>query len=308
MDKSKHKTGKKMDKNNGKEKSPLFVSDVKNLKENLKIKEILRTVKMNSSMRLKSPQCSKTINNKDVNDNQDCFESASQELQDHTTVESNPSATNHNVITSTLNVDTGTSDNDLQKNEGIKVTIYEVPNTCTESNDSLSSNTLSENCNDLKESKINEEITETDTNANEVTSSSKSANNISNLKPRDRKLSLDQTILSRRAGLSQSELDLNLIGKSPLERKSSFFRKKMDNFLKNTTEIFKRQSQSFKSQPTQRRGSKSISLQSLTDKNYPSNGYNNDGTLQIPQVIYIWSRNIINYSTICDLCYKYNHT
>ncbi|XP_013147496.1 PREDICTED: uncharacterized protein LOC106110278 isoform X1 [Papilio polytes] len=283
MDKSKHKTGKKMDKNNGKEKSPLFVSDVKNLKENLKIKEILRTVKMNSSMRLKSPQCNKTINNKDVNDNQDCFESASQELQDHTTVESNPSATNHNVITSTLNVDTGTSDNDLQKNEGIKVTIYEVPNTCTESNDSLSSNTLSENCNDLKESKNNEEITGTDNNANEVTSSSKPANHMTNLKPRDRKLSLDQTILSRRAGLSQSELDLNLIGKSPLERKSSFFRKKMDNFLKNTTEIFKRQSQSFKSQPTQRRGSKSISLQSLTDKNYPSNGYNNDGTLQIPQ-------------------------
>ncbi|KPI91819.1 Pleckstrin-likey domain-containing family G member 5 [Papilio xuthus] len=284
MDKSKHKTGKKMDKNNGKEKSPLFVSDVKNLKENLKIKEILRTVKMNSSMRLKSPQSSKTVNNKDLNDNHDCFESASQELQEHMVDETNPSATNHNVITSTLNVDTETSDNDLQKNEGIKVTIYEVSD-CTESNDSSQSNTISQNCSDSKESNINDEKTEMNNIDTKVTSSPKPTNNVATLKPRDRKLSLDQTILSRRSGLSQSELDLNLIGKSPLERKSSFFRKKMDNFLKNTTEIFKRQSQSVKSQPTQRRGSKSISLQSLNDKSYPSNGYNNDGTLQIPQDI-----------------------
>ncbi|XP_013179416.1 PREDICTED: uncharacterized protein LOC106126348 isoform X2 [Papilio xuthus] len=284
MDKSKHKTGKKMDKNNGKEKSPLFVSDVKNLKENLKIKEILRTVKMNSSMRLKSPQSSKTMNNKDLNDNHDCFESASQELQEHMVDDTNPSATNHNVITSTLNVDTETSDNDLQKNEGIKVTIYEVSD-CTESNDSSQSNTISQNCSDSKESNINDEKTEMNNIDTKVTSSPKPTNNVATLKPRDRKLSLDQTILSRRSGLSQSELDLNLIGKSPLERKSSFFRKKMDNFLKNTTEIFKRQSQSVKSQPTQRRGSKSISLQSLNDKSYPSNGYNNDGTLQIPQDI-----------------------
>ncbi|XP_045542074.1 uncharacterized protein LOC106716982 [Papilio machaon] len=285
MDKSKHRTGKKMDKNNCKEKSPLFVSDVKNLKENLKIKEILRTVKMNSSMRLKSPQNNKAMNNKDLNDNHDCFERCSQEQQDHMVDELNPSATNHNVITSTLNVDTETSDNDLQNNEGIKVTIYDVSDTCTESNDSSVSYVLSENCSESKESKINDEKTETNNNANEVTSSRKPINNIAALKPRDRKLSLDQTILSRRSGLSQSELDLNLIGKSPLERKSSFFRKKMDNFLKNTTEIFKRQSQCGKSQPTERRGSKSISLQSLTDKSYPSNGYNNDSTLQIPQEI-----------------------
>ncbi|CAG4961977.1 unnamed protein product [Parnassius apollo] len=57
----------------------------------------------------------------------------------------------------------------------------------------------------------------------------------------------------------------------------------MDSFLKNTTEIFKRQSSGGSSQPIQRRGSKSISLQSLSEQSSPSNGHYRENTLHNQQ-------------------------
>lgn len=261
-----------------KEQSPLFISDVKAIKENLKIKEILRTVKMNSSLQIKAPKGSKVMQNKEFNDNDDIFgvdlNSEDQKSENQNSEEQNksepPSATNLDVVV----IDNSNEDNNESKPEEVvdksdesNESEGEVIAACDENNISVDATThesisvpevLSDFVVITEESKQNTPVVP------DVKIDFLLPNDSSAVKARDRKLSLDQTMLSRRGGLSQSELDLNLIGKSPLERKSSFFRKKMDSFLKNTTEIFKRQSIS-RSQSIQRRGSMSVSLQSLNE-------------------------------------------
>ncbi|KAJ0183729.1 hypothetical protein K1T71_000152 [Dendrolimus kikuchii] len=294
MDKIKQKPRKeKPMKHVEKGKSQSFITDVKTLKENLKIREILRTVKMNSSMRIKAPRGSKVMTNKDFNDNEndglfaDCSHSDNHDISDL------PSAINPNVVFNNVVID---------KEE----TIAEV----TDSRDINES--IDSPAEDISRDIVNDEYQNIDENENEnglgdtnainikihrsnsvseglvdfvvISDTMKSVETTPELrmppspnddlpvKTRDRKMSLDHTILTRREGLSQSELDLHSIGKSPLERKSSFFRKKMDSFLKNTTEIFKRQSLGSKSQTISRRGSMSVSLQSLNE----NSTYNDD--------------------------------
>ncbi|KAL0852276.1 hypothetical protein ABMA28_000484 [Loxostege sticticalis] len=287
-----------------KDKSNTFMADVKSMKENLKIREILRTVKMNSSMRIKAPRGSKIMQNKDFNDNDDFDEVQNGE-------EETPSATNQEMVRTmevlaneTLN-ENSTNDFETSNTESIDQPSSST-NKSDESNeihkhslDTVNSTDCSGNTNNVSEKteKTSEEMERTSEQSekpNEKTENDKSENasnpeksvietpsvvvdnvasdlaivagtaTLPKNKPltqiRERKLSLDQTMLNRRESLSQSELDLHLIGKSPLERKSSFFRKKMESFLKNTTEIFKRQSSQLS-----RRGSMSVSLQSLNE-------------------------------------------
>ncbi|CAB3225138.1 unnamed protein product [Arctia plantaginis] len=247
------------------DKSPLFITDVKTIKENLKIKEILRTVKMNSSMRIKAPKGSKVMQNKDFNDNDDIFEGEIN-AEDLDMTEAT-SATNPDVI---VNSNHRVSSDDVIETYVVNDTNEEaVQNTISDSNEQDTSidttlhkaNSEPEIMSDL--ALISNEEKQKDSVIPDVKIDSPLPSECSHVKARDRKLSLDQTMLSRREGLSQSELDLNSIGKSPLERKSSFFRKKMDSFLKNTTEMFKRQTS--KNQSIQRRGSMSVSLQSLNE-------------------------------------------
>nr|XP_049692648.1 uncharacterized protein LOC110378206 isoform X2 [Helicoverpa armigera] len=259
-----------------KDQSPLFITDVKAIKENLKIKEILRTVKMNSSMRIKAPKGSKVMQNKDFNDNEDIF-GGEQSTEVPINTEP-PSATNPDVIVTNTN---GEEINEETSEEASEAKPEEeVPSDKTDESDGESTVDVNENNGSIN-TQIHESVSVPEALSDFVLiNDDENKQNIqdisdvkimlpplgesSHVKARDRKLSLDQTMLSRRGGLSQSELDLNSIGKSPLERKSSFFRKKMDSFLRNTTEIFKRQSIS-RSQSIQRRGSMSVSLQSLTE-------------------------------------------
>lgn len=267
MDKSKQKSGKK-EKTKVVEKYPLFGSDVRNLKENIKIKEILRTVKMNSSMRIKAPQGSKIMNNKDFNENDDCFEEASASNSQTDISEESPSATNTDVVTSAEIID-------VEQNSKTSQNIDKETSQVTHPDKSE---------NDPQALNIHLESMKSNICDVNISHPPKSSDEIARLKQRERKLSLDQTMLSRREGLSQSEMDLHSIGKSPLERKSSFFRKKMDSFFRNTTEIFKRQSQNEKSQPTTRRGSMSLSLQSLNEENTLGNDRYNENLLHNQQV------------------------
>lgn len=280
MDRFRQKIKKdKPQKHADRDKSNLFIADVKAIKENLKIKEILRTVKMNSSMRVKAPRGSKVMNSKDFHDNDDFIDDSCKSEAQEQEEELTPSAMNPNVVISGLDTDEA------------KFTDEPSSTDVNESNTDISSETTVENSNEIAKDCENLEIddstqTELSSQTKTIDESERSENEPvlnyvtasgdksslyippiqgTHLKSRDRKLSLDHTILTRREGLSQSELDLHLIGKSPLERKSSFFRKKMESFLKNTTEIFKKQSLGSKPQPIKRRGSMSVSLQSLNE-------------------------------------------
>ncbi|CAG9558141.1 unnamed protein product [Danaus chrysippus] len=235
----------------------VFITDVKSIKENLKIKEILRTVKMNSSMRLKGPPGSKIMSNKDFNDD-DCPE----EFQ--TNHSNEPlSACNPDVVVSELekNKEYEDSEDCLIKNSEPDTEVVDLE----KENEEV---TLVQDSNGDKQDLISKEDKQDDVdvnneNSNIVVNDVYTKPKIRPEKLLDRKLSLDQSILSRRQGFSQSELDLHSLGKSPLERKVSFFRKKMDSFVRNTTEMFKRQNDSL-----QRRGSMSMSLQSLNEKSH----------------------------------------
>ncbi|XP_028162162.1 uncharacterized protein LOC114354102 isoform X2 [Ostrinia furnacalis] len=261
-----------------KDKSSLFIADVKSMKENIKIREILRTVKMNSSMRIKAPRGSKIMQNKDFNDNDDFDEAQNSEgasdREPHSAINQEMMKTVDDTVTDTLNVETsdqqncGSEDdanNERKENpEDSPYTEQNVPQIETPS-ESAASDEVDVNS-DHNSEKIKIVITSrsNDNLAVDPAVSPEIAASVPKGKLtqcRERKLSLDQTMLNRRESFSQSELDLHSIGKSPLERKSSFFRKKMDSFLKNTTEIFKRQSSHLS-----RRGSISVSLQSLNEK------------------------------------------
>lgn len=253
----------------GKDPTPML-TDVKSIQENLKIKEILRTVKMNSSMRIKAPRGSKVMQNKDFIDNEDIFEKEPNcENVEH------PNATNPNVVLNSNCMEINENDSD-DKTETATENNEQNEDTLCESNDKNSSidKTAEDSVTETENISNIKSITEEDKQINipDVKIDLLPPSDVPHVKPRDRKLSLDQTMLTRREGLSQSELDLNSIGKSPLERKSSFFRKTMDSFLKNTTEYFKRQSIS-RSQSIQRRGSMSMSLQSLNENTVCNGDY-----------------------------------
>lgn len=277
MQRTKHKSKKeKPIKYIDKDKGSSFITDIKTIKENLTIKEMLRTVKMNSSMRIKAPRGSKVMQNKDFNDNENFFEDASSNEGSETSEA--PSATNPDVVINNsiieeyASVHINETCNSCDNDKIIKPdSSADLENPCEPSPDRsslLNLNSLSESLVDYVDADV--ESIPTTPVLPEINIPESPVEN-SHVKTRDRKLSLDHTLLSRREGFSQSELDLHSIGKLPLERKSSFFRKKMDSFLKNTTEIFKRQSFQSKSQCPKRRESMSVSLQSLNEKN-PYNG------------------------------------
>lgn len=271
-----------------KDKSPLFITDVKTIKENIKIKEILRSVKMNSSMRIKAPRGSVVMNNNDFIDVQDDHLDVNNEIQNETLPNDLQEATNSDLV----NQITQSCDQVLTNNEDKIIRTTEEQNDLKPSDDSddikiditeAQSIPLMDNTESNHE--VNREITKDNETALDTEPRSKRNSECPAIvKTRERKLSLDHTMLTRREGLSQSEMDLHSIGKSPLERKSSFFRKKMDSFLKNTTEIFKRQSLSSKSQPVIRRGSMSVSLQSLNEKTTIDGDEYNKSTLSSQQV------------------------
>ncbi|KAJ2953989.1 hypothetical protein O0L34_g2202 [Tuta absoluta] len=279
MERVKHKSKKdKQQKQADKDNSSTFISDVKSIKENLKIKEILRTVKMNSSMRIKAPRGSKVMNNKDFNHNDDIFEEDHNHRagsDDHLQSEPSPSATNRDVILNPEDIDI-VDTKEIKTDTADDAIIMRLEGNKHEQNEQKDKHDSHRNEMTMKIIMENDDAAESSNDSNiEYKRSTIDGSAYSNLKfpvdnrhimNRDRKLSLDQTMLTRREGLSQSELDLNSIGKSPLERKSSFFRKKMESFFKNTTEIFKRQSLSGKPDGVQRRGSMSASLQSLNEK------------------------------------------
>ncbi|XP_045784758.1 uncharacterized protein LOC123880605 [Maniola jurtina] len=264
MERFKKLKKEKPGRSSSKDKQPLFITDVKSIKENIKIKEILRTVKMNSSMRLKAPPGSKVMNNKDFNDD-DCFEESSTNQSSSEIW----SATNPDVVVSSAEQKENEIDSDCDSRESTQ-----------KSDNEKDINTVVENkqrtCNEIMEPVSIEQSSDSPKENCDISQKEPIKANTDNILPngkpndnsRDRKLSLDHTMLSRLEGLSQSELDLHSIGKSPLERKSSFFRKTMDSFVRNTTEIFKKQNKSL-----QRRVSMSVSLQSLNDKSLTSNDY-----------------------------------
>lgn len=266
MDRLRHKQKKeKQTKNVDKEKAHSCIKDVKSIQDNLKIKEILRTVRMNNSMRY--PRGSKVTNSNCFNE-KELFDDDHQAAEGLQTIEplcaTNPvlvpSAQNgcsiieseHVILNyNDINSDVNDDDSVVQKLDIVHENTHKITNEISK---------------DQKESledshgvdRIPKETQDVETQKDPGNK------NILLLKNRERKLSLDQTMLTRR--ISQSDLDLHSIGKSPLERKSSFFKKKMENFLKNTTEIFKRQSLSNKVGLNRRRESMSVSLQSLTEK------------------------------------------
>lgn len=265
MDRLRHKQKKeKPIKNIDKEKTHYFIKDVKTIQENLKIKEILRTVRMNSSMRV--PRGSKVTNSKDVNDNDFLFAGEVYSAEEQQSIEP-LSATNRELVPSTY------SDSNVTESEHIILNYNDI-------NPEVSDDHFVEQKLDIVYDNTNEIINEISKDQEESLKDTQEIERIAEENPdvkvqkepenkkilllinRERKLSLDQTMLTRR--ISQSELDLHSIGKSPLERKSSFFKKKMDSFFKNTTEIFKR-SLSNKVEQERRRGSMSVSLQSLNE-------------------------------------------
>lgn len=262
MDRLRHKQKKeKPTRNIDKEKTHSFLKDVKTIQENLKIKEILRTVRMNSSVRV--PRGSKVMKGKDFNDKEVLFDEKFSSTEGQQTIEP-VSATNPVIVPSTYD------DSNVTESKHF---IFNYKNSDGNDDDSVEQklDIVHENTNKII-NEISKDQEETLKDTQEIDRLPKETpdvmvqkeqenKKIMPLKNRERKLSLDQTMLTRR--ISQSELDLHSIGKSPLERKSSFFKKKMDSFFKNTTEIFKRQSLSNKAEIERRRGSKSVSLQSL---------------------------------------------
>ncbi|XP_038216605.1 uncharacterized protein LOC119835700 [Zerene cesonia] len=280
MDKFKQKLKKdKSVQNNTQDKKEMLVADVKCIRENLKIREILRNVKMNRSMRLKAPPGSKVMNNKDFGDNDDFFEESLKEEDDKD--QEPPCAKNPDVVVTHTDF---SDDNTIGSNEDIEKCDFE--NEPTEENSDSDKNSTgvltSETVEDHDVYKLEsfEPVKRSDSVSPDNRSIQQLLNEMPATKVRDRKLSLDQSTLNRRVGFTQSELDLHSLGKSPLERKSSFFRKKMDSFLRNTTDLFKRQSLTGKCQPVQRRGSMSVSLQSLNENCDNSNEGSQDESVQ----------------------------
>ncbi|XP_052752715.1 uncharacterized protein LOC113520702 isoform X2 [Galleria mellonella] len=264
-----------------KEKPNMYISDAKTLKENIKITEILRTVKMNSSMRIKAPRGSKVMQNKDFSDN-DSFGAVINDdgKQCLDSLSTRNSLINDNIINIievankncvSCNQESNTDKTGAELDKTIRADVSETTENKTNSQLDNSSSKL-----------VNGDLDRS--NSNQITPTTSITNEYSNLKSRERKLSLDHTMLMRRDSLSQSEMDLHSIGKSPLERKSSFFRKKWESFKKNASESFKKQSLGRSQSQLDRCGSVSVSMQSLNEKSESDNtdcclNNNNDGSV-----------------------------
>lgn len=267
MDRLRHKQKKeKPTKNVDKEKTHSFIKDVKTIQENLKIKDLLRSVRMNNSMRV--ARGSKVMNSEDLNDKVFYMDEEFNSAEGRHIIEP-LSATNPVMLSNTYN------DNNVTKSEHFILNYNDI-NSELNDDDSVeqkldieyknTNKMLNEISKDQEESlKEIQDVEKIPKERSDVEVQKEPENKkILLLKKNERKFSLDQSMLTRR--ISQSELDLHSIGKSPLERKSSFFKKKMDSFFKNTTEIFKRQSLSNKAELERPRGSISVSLQSLNEK------------------------------------------
>ncbi|XP_059059824.1 uncharacterized protein LOC131853048 [Achroia grisella] len=258
----KHKPMKHMDK----EEPNMYITDAKAIKENMKIKEILRTVKMNSSMRIKAPRGSKVMQN--FNDN-DSFGDVTNEdnKQNQNPMSTNNSLSNDNDI----NIVEVTNENCLNSNQetNIDTSGTEVDKSNTVDDDNTIETETDTKVESSPNTLVNGDVH--NTSSPQISQITSVINEYSNLKSRERKLSLDHTILMKRNSLSQSEMDLHSIGKSPLERKSSFFRKKWESFKKNASESFKKQSLAKSQSQLDRTGSVSVSLQSLNEKSERDN-------------------------------------
>ncbi|XP_061706336.1 uncharacterized protein LOC133517165 isoform X1 [Cydia pomonella] len=270
MDRFRQKTKKdKPMKHAEKEKSPMF-TDVKTIKENLKIKEILRSVKMNNSMRIKAPRGSVVMDKNEFTDVQEDGSDDHSDLQDTKPDDDLQEAKNFDIVNNLLHesknpnthLQNEISTNTEQQPEPYQDNLQLAHDTDYNNHSTQDTEMSASKVECMREPDVNQENLKSEESASKPDSLQTKTHIVKN---RERKLSLDNTMLTRRESLSQSEMDLHSIGKSPLERKSSFFRKKMDSFLKNTTEIFKRQSLGSKSHSMSRRGSMSVSLQSLNE-------------------------------------------
>lgn len=243
MDRLKQKLKKEKLALNTKEKC---VADVKCIKENIKIREILRNVKMNSSMRLKAPTGSKVMSNADFNDSEDCFDETPKDLNG--TFQQPPPATNYNVIVTYPDYEISSDLNNICHEQTSTLDRYK-------SNSETNLVTTVKNmCNQHQEKKT-ESVKRSESMIPDVSALSEILNRLPATMG-TRKTSLDQSHLGRR--FTQSEVDLNSLGKLPLERKSSFFRKKMNSFLRNTTHLFRQHSSV---------GKNTKSLRSLNENN-----------------------------------------
>ncbi|CAK1554169.1 unnamed protein product [Leptosia nina] len=271
MDKFKQKLKKDKTQQNCKEK---IVADVKCIKENIKIREILRNVKMNSSMRLKAPTGSKVMDNTDFSDYEDCFEN---DLVDEDTPRDDPPcAMNHDLILSHSEFSSMPCDlNNVKTNLKFEK--------CRSNSEANLSTTLLD-------------IVENRPNVNEVPTSVPEHFHTLPANCRNRKTSLDPTILNRK--ISQSELDLNSLGKSPLERKSTFFRKKMDSFLRNTSTFFRKQS-GMPPYNNQSVGRTAESLQCLNENRFEGDDiFHNNQLKQVTPEVSRSAASLVSESTI----------
>ncbi|KAH9637246.1 hypothetical protein HF086_006890 [Spodoptera exigua] len=203
-----------------KDQAPLFITDVKAIKENLKIKEILRTVKMNSSMRIKAPKGSKVMQNKDFNDNEDIF-GVDQTSDDQTNENQNtldpPSATNPDVVVVSNSNEERDEAKSEEPNDKPSESEEEILEDCIENESSSDTKmhesvSVPEGLQDFvlisEENKQDVEVTP------DVKIESPSPSEILHVKARDRKLSLDQTMLSRRGGLNEPYIPESMLNRA----------------------------------------------------------------------------------------------
>ncbi|XP_022123977.2 uncharacterized protein LOC110999289 isoform X2 [Pieris rapae] len=223
MDRLKQKLRKS---SNAKEK---YVADVMCIKENIKIREILRNVKMNSSMRLKAPTGSKVMNNTDYSDSED-FDGR---LKNENEIFQPPYAMNHDVIL--LYPEYASAPSNL--NEPTNHESHRTLERLRSNSEANLSNSLKNVCHFENNKLVKLEPVK---RSESMIPDTRCISEILHTSLRTRKMSLDQSVLDRR--FTQSELDLHSVGKLPLERKSSFFRKKMGSFFRNTAHLFKKKS------------------------------------------------------------------
>lgn len=293
METQSKKSKKRRPKIDEKDKLQLFPHDFKSIKENIK-KEFLRTVKINNSFRLKGSRDTgmenevvsdtENLKNNRVQENGIHSEQNSSVLVESLTADNNVTCeqklenNDNNKNCNDVEICSATNDNviGLLINETENMQLCESRVKEENSREQIDINTyeMCKNDSNVPQEVINEEVIET-----RQDNKDDSLNNVQGIDPsttlpvitttsqdsRNRKLSLDNSMLSRKGSWSQSEINLQSVGKSPLERKSSFFRKKFDKFFKNTSELFKNQSASLKNDKIQRRGSMSFSLQSLNN-------------------------------------------
>lgn len=282
MEKKEKKTKQqKSSKSGEKEKLPLFPHDLKSIKENFK-KEFLRTVKINNSFRVKGPRATKVV-----------MKSMDSEVEvdnNHIGIDNEINGNHSESIVTTSSVDKNCCNckcnEEYKYNENIKNSLQQPLEALSFGDNEIedvNKGEYSEFRPDIsildiekgvRNTVITSDFNETEDIENSCAKSKCSdkdhATALPNIGPsffpeRNRKYSLDNNVLTRRQTWSQSEIDLHSVGKSPLERKSSFFRKKLDRFFKNTSEIFKKQSANAKVENVKRRGSISFSMQSLNN-------------------------------------------